>query len=70
MPPPDTPGLIVPAYAPDKETKATAEVLKMLQKQLPAGGHYGSSNLSTPHGEAEYFRGGGLIEGGRLFENQ
>ena len=29
MPPPDTPGLIVPAYAPDEETKAAAEVLKM-----------------------------------------
>ena len=38
MPPPDTPGLIVPAYAPDEETKATAEVLKMLQKQQPAAG--------------------------------
>ena len=24
MPPPDTPGLIVPAYAPDEETKAAA----------------------------------------------
>ena len=29
----DTPGLIVPAYAPDEETRATAEVLKTLQKQ-------------------------------------
>ena len=60
MPPPDTPGLIVSVYAPDKETKATAEVLKTLQKE-PAAGHCGSSNLSTPPGEAEYFKGGGLM---------
>ena len=59
--PPDTPGLIVPAYAPDKETRATAEVLKTLQKQQPAAGHHGSSNLSTPLGEAGYFKGGGLM---------
>ena len=38
MPPPDTPRLIVPAYAPDEETKATAEVLETLQKQQPAAG--------------------------------
>ena len=30
MPPPDTPGPIFPTYAPDKETRATAKVLKML----------------------------------------
>ena len=54
----DTPGLIVPAYAPDEETKAVAEVLETLQKQQPAAGHHGSSNLSTPPGEAEYFEGG------------
>ena len=29
--PPDTPGLIVPAYAPDEEIRAAAEVLKTLQ---------------------------------------
>ena len=40
IPPPDTSGLIVPAYAPDKETRATAEVLKTLQKQQPATGHH------------------------------
>ena len=60
MPPPDTPGLIVPAYAPDEETRATAEVLEMLQKQ-PAADHHGSSNLSTTPGKAEYFEGGGLM---------
>ena len=32
IPPPDTPRLIVPAFAPNKGTKATAEVLKTLQK--------------------------------------
>ena len=62
MPPPDTPGLIVPAYAPDEETKAAAEALKMLQKQQPAAGSHGSLNLSTPPGEAEYFEGGGLMK--------
>ena len=62
MPPPDTPGLIVSAYAPDEETKAAAEVLKMLQKQQPTAGPHGSLNLSTPPGEAEYFKGGGLVE--------
>ena len=61
IPPPDTPELIVPAYAPDEETKATAKVLKTLQKQQPADGHHGSLNLSTPPGEAEYFKGGGLM---------
>ena len=62
MPPPDTPGLIVPAYAPDEETKAAAEVLKTLQKQRPAAGPHGSLNVSTPPGEAEYFEGGGLMK--------
>ena len=49
------------AYSPDEETKAAAEVLETLQKQQPAAGHHGSSNLSTPPGEAEYFKGGGLM---------
>ena len=62
MPQPDTPGLIVPAYVPDEETKAAAEVLKMLQKQQLTTGPHGSSNLSTPPGEAEYFEGGGLMK--------
>ena len=61
IPQPDTPGLIVPAYAPDEETKAASEVLKMLQKQQPATGHHGSLNLLTPLGEAKYFKGGRLM---------
>ena len=61
MPPPDTPRLIVPAYTPDEETKASAEVLKMLQKQQPTAGHHGSLNLSTSPGKAEYFEGGRLM---------
>ena len=61
MPPPDTPGLTVLAYVPDEETNAAAEVLKSLQKQQPTVGPHGSSNLSTPPGEAEYFEGGGLM---------
>ena len=56
IPPPDTPN-----YAPDEETKAAAEVLEMLQKQQPAAGHHGSSNLSKPPGEAQYFKGRGLM---------
>ena len=40
IPPSDTPRLIVPAYTPDEETRATAEVLKTLQKQQPATGHH------------------------------
>ena len=40
IPPSDTPGLIVPACAPDKERRAAAEVFKTLQKQQPATGHH------------------------------
>ena len=61
IPPSDTPGLIVPAYAPDEETRAIGEVLETLQKQQPATVHHLSSNLSTTPGEAEYFEGGGLM---------
>ena len=53
----DTPGLTVP----DEETRATAEVLKTLQKQQLRTGHHQSSNLSTPPGKAEYFEGRGLM---------
>ena len=62
MPPQDTPGLIVPAYAPDEETKAAVEVLETLQKHQPAAGPHGSSSLSTTPGEAEYFKGGRLMK--------
>ena len=62
MPSPDTPGLIVPAYAPDEETKAAAEALETLQKQQPTAGPKGSSNLSMCPGEAEYFEGRGLMK--------
>ena len=61
IPPSDTPGLMVPAYAPDEETRASAGFLKTLQKQQPATGHHQSLNLSTNPGEAEYFEGGGLM---------
>ena len=62
MPPPDTQGSCIPIFAPDKETRAAAETLQALQ------GHQGRSNLpenssfSTPPGEAEYFKSGGLME--------
>ena len=61
IPTSDTPGLIVPAYAPDEETRAAAKILKTLQKQQPATGHHQSLNLSTPPDKAEYFKGGGLM---------
>ena len=46
---------------PDGETRATAEVLKTLQKQQPETGHHQSLNLSAPFGKAEYFEGKGLM---------
>ena len=68
VPSTDTRGLTVPAYAPDEETRAAAEVLKTLQNQQPAAGHHQSLNLSTPPGEAEYFEGGGLEDHSRVNE--
>ena len=62
MPLPDTPGPIIPTYAPDEETRAAAEVLEVLQKQQPAASLLKSSSLSTPPGEANYFEGEGLME--------
>ena len=62
MPTPDAPGPIIPTYAPDEETRAAAEVLKMLQKQQPTASLPKSSSLSTPPDEADYFEGGGLME--------
>ena len=62
MPPPDAPGPIIPTYAPVKETRATAEVLKMLQKQQPTASLPKSSSLLTPPYEANYFEGGDLME--------
>ena len=53
----DTPRLTIP----DEETRATAEVLKTLQKQQSGTGHHQSSNLSTALGEAEYFEDEGLM---------
>ena len=62
MPPPDSPGPIIPTYAPDEETRAAAEVLEMLQKQQQTARLPKSSSLSTPPDEANYFKGGGLME--------
>ena len=62
MPPPDAPGPIIPTYAPDEETRAAAEVLEMLQKQQPTANLPKSSNLLTPPGEANYFKGERLME--------
>ena len=62
MSPPDAPGHIIPTYAPDEETRAAAEVLKTLQKQQPTASLLKSSNLLTPPGEADYFKGGELME--------
>ena len=62
MPPPDAPGPIIPTYPPDKKTRALAEVLETLQKQQPTASLPKSLSLSTPPGEANYFKGGGLME--------
>ena len=62
MPPPDAPGSIIPTYALDEETRAVTEVLETLQKQQPTACLQESSSLSTPPGEADYFKGGGLME--------
>ena len=59
---PDAPGPIILTYAPDEEMRAASEVLKMLQKQQPTANLLKSSSLSTPPGEANYFKGGGLME--------
>ena len=61
MPPPGTLEQSVPTYVPDEEIRAAAEVLKMLQKQQETAAPHGSSNLSIPPGEAQYFKGGGLM---------
>ena len=62
MPPPDASGPIIPAYAPDKETRAAAKVLKMLQKQQLTAGLPKGLGFSAPPGEANYFKGGGLMK--------
>ena len=62
MPPPEAPGPIIPSYAPDEETRAAAETLKVLQRQQPTAGIFEGSSLSTPPGEADYFKGEGLME--------
>ena len=59
MPPPDSPGPIIPTYAPDEETRAIAEVLEMLQKQQQTASLPKSSSLLTTPGEAEHFKDGG-----------
>ena len=62
MPPPDTPGLIIPAYAPDEETRGATETLEVLQRQQPTAGLPEGSSLLTPPGEADYFEGEGVME--------
>ena len=61
MPPPDALRPIIPTSAPDEETRAAAETLKVLQMQQPSAGLPEGSNLLTPPGEADYFKGGGLM---------
>ena len=62
MPQPDTPGPIIPTYAPDEETRAASETFKVLQRQQPTAGLPEGSSLVTPPGEADYFEGEGLME--------
>ena len=59
MPLPDAPGAIIPIYAQDEETRAAAEVLKMLQKQQPTANLPRSSSLSTPPSQADILKAWG-----------
>ena len=62
MPPADAPGPIIPTYAPDEETRAAAETLKVLQRQQSTVGLPKGSSLLTPPGEADYFESEELME--------
>ena len=62
MPPPDVQGPTIPTHAPDEETRATAKVLEALQKQQPTASLPKGSGLLTPPGEADYFKGRGLMK--------
>ena len=62
MPSPDAPGSCVPTFAPDEETRAAAETPEALQGHQGTAGLPENSSLSTPPGEAEYFKGEGLME--------
>ena len=46
----------------NNETRVTAQVLQALNKQQSGAGHPPCSTQSTPPGEAEYFKGGGLMK--------
>ena len=48
IPASDVLGLTVPAYAPDEETRATAEVLETLQKQQPGTGTIKAQTCQHP----------------------
>ena len=56
MPPPDA------SAEPDKETRAATEILEVLQRQQPIAGLPKGSSLLTPPGEADHFKGEGLME--------
>ena len=62
MPPLDAPGPIIPTYAQNEETRAATETLEALQRQQPTAGLPEGSSLLTPPGEADYFKGEGLME--------
>ena len=51
MPPPDTPGPIIPTYALDKETRAATETLKALHRQQPTAGLPEGSSLTPPRAD-------------------
>ena len=62
IPPPDASGSGIPTFVPDKETRAATETLKALQGQQQTAGLPENSSLSTPPGEADSFKGEGLME--------
>ena len=47
---------------PEEEARVAAEVLQTLNKQQPGAGHHLCLTQSTPPGEAEYFKSGGLMK--------
>ena len=61
MPPPDLQGAATLTSAPDKESRAAAETLKVLQRHQGTEGLPESTGLLTLPGKAENFKGGGLM---------
>ena len=62
MPTPDSQRSCLPTLASDEETKAAAQTLELLKGHQETASLPENTNLSTPPGEAKYFKGEGLKE--------